>query len=119
MLVEELPVSSPEARDRCPLWRDLEFQGTFVCDAEAAVRQVLKELTGDFMLAKSLAHSQSEREIHVEVHPLDAGLEIRTVFHGRERKGSAFTLSQAVFRLSEDSFLVRLHAHDVDPFQTA
>jgi tetratricopeptide (TPR) repeat protein len=108
-LAAALPVSSPATRESCRLWHDLESRGTLEGDAGAVVGHVLKEVTDDMTLAKSMNRSRQAMSFHAEVHPLDGGLEIRTVYYLGAGEEEACTLSQVLFRLDDSSFLVRSH----------
>jgi len=108
-LVEGLPVSTPAGREKCRLWHDLGSRGTLEGDAPAVVGHVLREVTDDLTLARSMSRNRHAMSFHAEVHPLDGGLEIRTVYHLGIREEKTCTLSQVLFRLTDKSFLVRSH----------
>jgi hypothetical protein len=108
-LAEKLPLTAASDREGGALWRELSAQGTLVGDSSAAVRHLLREVTSDFLLARSINRKNRILSVHAEVHPLQDGLEIRTVYVDQESGKRAGTLSQALFRAAPNSYLVRFH----------
>jgi len=109
-VVEGLSATEESQRSRCPLWNELEPQGTLESDGTAAVRHLLRTVISDFMLARSIERGKNGVKVYVEVHPEHDGLEVRTVFHSRdEDEHEACRLSQVLFKKRNGRFLLRFH----------
>ncbi len=102
-LIEGLHRSSPEARERCALWRELGSHGTLEGDAPVVVRQILREVSASLVLAES---AEPDATAHVEIHPIGDGLEISLVMQNGDAERET-AVSQALFRKDERSYLLR------------
>ncbi len=112
-ILKTLPPSTPSGRNRNPLWRRLRSNGTLVGDAIAAVRKILHVVTGDFELAGNAGCAGKADSVLAEVHPLDGGIEIKTVFQTAEKDRRKRELPQAVFRQDQNTYLIRFHDYHI------